>query len=118
MSIMRCPQCNGPTRVIASRHAPSAAVRRHRVCLNCEDTFTTYERAARLEAAPVAGRELLKISEVAKRLGLSRTVAYEMARTGRIPAINYNNRLWVEPDWVDSQMAARREATALRPDAV
>lgn len=118
MALMKCPGCGGETRVVASRLAPGSAVRRHRVCVDCDETFTTYERHARLEARPTQPRELLRVSEVARQLGLSRTVAYEMVRRGAIPSIRYNSRLWVDPDWVDSQVSARREAIAMRPEAV
>ena len=41
---MRCPKCgSGDTRVVDSREAANA-VRRRRLCENCGNRFTTYER--------------------------------------------------------------------------
>jgi len=43
---MRCPYCqNENTRVIDTSHDTRGNVRRRRVCLDCEQRFTTYERA-------------------------------------------------------------------------
>jgi transcriptional repressor NrdR len=45
---MRCPYCQGEvTRVIDTSHDSRGGVRRRRVCMNCEQRFTTYERAIR-----------------------------------------------------------------------
>ncbi len=45
---MRCPFCQGEvTRVIDTSHDSRGGVRRRRVCMNCEQRFTTYERAIR-----------------------------------------------------------------------
>ncbi len=45
---MRCPHCgNDDTRVVDSRPAESqTAIRRRRLCIVCDDRFTTYERMA------------------------------------------------------------------------
>jgi transcriptional repressor NrdR len=43
---MRCPYCEGDrTRVIDTSHDSRGGVRRRRVCLDCEQRFSTYERA-------------------------------------------------------------------------
>ena len=43
---MRCPYCqNERTRVIDTSHDTRGNVRRRRVCMDCEQRFTTYERA-------------------------------------------------------------------------
>ncbi|MBN1265510.1 MAG: transcriptional repressor NrdR [Anaerolineales bacterium] len=43
---MRCPYCqNESTRVIDTSHDTRGNVRRRRVCLDCDQRFTTYERA-------------------------------------------------------------------------
>jgi transcriptional repressor NrdR len=43
---MRCPFCeNERTRVIDTSHDSRGGVRRRRVCLKCEQRFSTYERA-------------------------------------------------------------------------
>ena len=43
---MRCPFCeNDQTRVIDTSHDSRGGVRRRRVCLGCEQRFSTYERA-------------------------------------------------------------------------
>ncbi len=42
---MRCPYCEGDrTRVIDTSHDSRGGVRRRRVCLDCEQRFSTYER--------------------------------------------------------------------------
>ena len=41
---MICPSCQAPTRVLESRPAPDAAVRRRRECTRCGRRFTTFER--------------------------------------------------------------------------
>jgi transcriptional repressor NrdR len=49
---MRCPYCQGEqTRVIDTSHDARGGVRRRRVCLTCEQRFSTYERA--ILAAPL-----------------------------------------------------------------
>ena len=48
---MRCPFCSSDSsRVVDSRLTESGEVRRRRECGECENRFTTYERA---EEAPV-----------------------------------------------------------------
>jgi len=43
---MRCPYCQQEsTRVIDTSHDSRGNVRRRRVCMDCEQRFTTYERA-------------------------------------------------------------------------
>ena len=43
---MRCPYCqNERTRVIDTSHDTRGNVRRRRACMDCEQRFTTYERA-------------------------------------------------------------------------
>lgn len=43
---MRCPYCQSEvTRVIDTSHDSRGGVRRRRVCMHCEQRFTTYERA-------------------------------------------------------------------------
>jgi transcriptional repressor NrdR len=43
---MRCPFCESDqTRVIDTSHDSRGGVRRRRVCLGCEQRFSTYERA-------------------------------------------------------------------------
>jgi transcriptional repressor NrdR len=43
---MRCPFCESDkTRVIDTSHDSRGGVRRRRVCLRCEQRFSTYERA-------------------------------------------------------------------------
>ncbi|NLF63564.1 MAG: transcriptional repressor NrdR [Chloroflexi bacterium] len=42
---MRCPYChNEKTRVIDTSHDSRGGIRRRRVCENCEERFSTYER--------------------------------------------------------------------------
>jgi transcriptional repressor NrdR len=49
---MRCPYCQDErTRVIDTSHDARGGVRRRRVCLTCEQRFSTYERA--ILAAPL-----------------------------------------------------------------
>ena len=44
---MRCPYCRSlSTRVIDTSHDSRGGVRRRRVCLSCDQRFSTYERAA------------------------------------------------------------------------
>jgi len=43
---MRCPFCGGQrTRVIDTSHDSKGGIRRRRVCLGCDQRFSTYERA-------------------------------------------------------------------------
>lgn len=43
---MKCPYCgNEKTRVIDTSHDTRGGIRRRRLCLNCEQRFSTYERA-------------------------------------------------------------------------
>ena len=43
---MKCPYCeNEKTRVIDTSHDARGGIRRRRVCSNCEQRFSTYERA-------------------------------------------------------------------------
>jgi len=43
---MHCPYCeNDRTRVIDTSHDSRGGIRRRRVCLGCEQRFSTYERA-------------------------------------------------------------------------
>ena len=43
---MRCPYCGGQrTRVIDTSHDSRGGIRRRRVCLGCDQRFSTYERA-------------------------------------------------------------------------
>lgn len=47
MSLMLCPYCKSPkTRVIDKRSSgENTVIRRRRLCLKCNERFTTYERA-------------------------------------------------------------------------
>ena len=43
---MKCPFCgNEKTRVIDTSHDTRGGIRRRRLCVNCEQRFSTYERA-------------------------------------------------------------------------
>jgi transcriptional repressor NrdR len=43
---MKCPYCgNEKTRVIDTSHDTRGGIRRRRLCLNCDQRFSTYERA-------------------------------------------------------------------------
>lgn len=43
---MQCPYCgNEKTRVIDTSHDTRGGIRRRRLCMNCEQRFSTYERA-------------------------------------------------------------------------
>src|SRR4051794_30608977 len=71
-----------------------------------------------LPAAPPATRELLKPTEVARRLGLSRTWLYAAAKDGRIPSIRIGcpdgPLRFVPADldaWIDQACGAWRPAT-------
>jgi excisionase family DNA binding protein len=44
------------------------------------------------------------ISEISEQLGISRGLAYEMARTGQIPVIRINKRLLVPKDAFEKWM--------------
>lgn len=49
---MRCPFCSGQTRVLDSRpNEEDPEVRRRRKCYDCLESFTTYERVEKPEAA-------------------------------------------------------------------
>jgi transcriptional repressor NrdR len=53
---MRCPYCrNQRTRVIDTSHDSRGGIRRRRVCLGCEQRFSTYERA--ILATPLVTKE-------------------------------------------------------------
>ena len=59
---MRCPVCEGGTKVLDSRDGRGEAIRRRRVCNECGHRFTTRERIA--EVQPV----VIKRSDVYARL--------------------------------------------------
>lgn len=45
VSIVRCPYCrHDKTRVLDTSHDSRGGIRRRRVCVNCEQRFSTYER--------------------------------------------------------------------------
>lgn len=53
---MRCPYCRSErTRVIDTSHDSRGSIRRRRVCLGCEQRFTTYERA--ILASPLVTKQ-------------------------------------------------------------
>jgi transcriptional repressor NrdR len=53
---MRCPYCRSQrTRVIDTSHDSRGGIRRRRVCLGCEQRFSTYERA--ILATPLVTKE-------------------------------------------------------------
>jgi transcriptional repressor NrdR len=53
---MHCPYCHSQrTRVIDTSHDARGGVRRRRVCLGCEQRFSTYERA--VLAAPLLTKQ-------------------------------------------------------------
>lgn len=53
---MRCPLCRSQrTRVIDTSHDARGGIRRRRVCLGCEQRFSTYERA--ILATPLIKKE-------------------------------------------------------------
>lgn len=55
----------------------------------------------------------LSIPEFARALGVSDRLAYEMARTGRIPgAIRFGSRRWVIPARVLTEMLGEADAPA------
>ncbi|HEU4751557.1 MAG TPA: helix-turn-helix domain-containing protein [Armatimonadota bacterium] len=47
------------------------------------------------EQAPAHPRETLTVPEAAKRLGIGRRLAYEMARTGKFPTIRLGRRVLI-----------------------
>jgi len=52
---MRCPYCSSQrTRVIDTTHDSRGGIRRRRVCKQCEQRFSTYERA--ILAAPLVSK--------------------------------------------------------------
>lgn len=59
---------------------------------------------------------LLRVPEVAATLGIARSLAYEMARDGRLPAIHIGKAVRVPrrrlEAWIDAQ--ARAEETGIR----
>lgn len=53
---MHCPYCSSQrTRVIDTSHDSRGGIRRRRVCLKCEQRFSTYERA--ILATPLVAKE-------------------------------------------------------------
>ena len=53
---MRCPYCTSQrTRVIDTTHDSKGGIRRRRVCLGCNQRFSTYERA--ILATPLVAKE-------------------------------------------------------------
>lgn len=53
---MHCPYCSSQrTRVIDTSHDSRGGIRRRRVCLQCEQRFSTYERA--ILATPLVSKE-------------------------------------------------------------
>ena len=59
---------------------------------------------------------LLRIPEVARALGIARSLAYEMARDGRLPAVHIGKAVRVPrrklEEWIEER--ARAEAAGLR----
>ena len=64
---LRCHVCGGETRVYDSRRSPSTtgapntAIRRRRVCIECETKFTTIEMRADLAALPASLRTIRRL---------------------------------------------------------
>jgi len=60
---------------------------------------------------------LLRIPEVARTLGIARSLAYEMARDGRLPTVHIGKAVRVPrrrlEDWIDAR--ARAEEAGIRP---
>jgi excisionase family DNA binding protein len=60
---------------------------------------------------------LLRIPEVARTLGIARSLAYEMARDGRLPTVHIGKAVRVPrrrlEAWIEDR--ARAEADGLRP---
>ena len=60
---------------------------------------------------------LLRIPEVARTLGIARSLAYEMARDGRLPTVHIGKAVRVPrrrlQDWIDAR--ARAEEAVIRP---
>jgi excisionase family DNA binding protein len=59
---------------------------------------------------------LLRIPEVARALGIARSLAYEMARDGRLPAVHIGKAVRVPrrklEEWIEER--ARAESAGLR----
>jgi excisionase family DNA binding protein len=60
---------------------------------------------------------LLRLPEVARTLGIARSLAYEMARDGRLPAVHIGKAVRIPrrrlEAWIEDR--ARAEADARRP---
>jgi excisionase family DNA binding protein len=61
------------------------------------------------------GRKPLTIPEVAKRLGVSRSLAYEAARRGEIPAIRIGKRVLVPAAALDKMLCEAAGANTVVP---
>ena len=60
---------------------------------------------------------LLRIPEVARTLGIARSLAYEMARDGRLPTVHIGKAVRIPrrrlEAWIEDR--AQAEATGIRP---
>jgi transcriptional repressor NrdR len=101
MSVVDCPECQSPTRVLESRRADGGgAVRRRRECPRCARRFTTFERR---EPEPVY---------VIKRSGERQRFDRKKLRAALLRAAHKRP---VSPDDVET-IVERVEATALEGD--
>jgi excisionase family DNA binding protein len=61
---------------------------------------------------------LLRIPEVARALGIARSLAYEMARDGRLPAIHIGKAVRVPRRQLEAWIAEKTDGGPLAPPAV
>ncbi len=85
---MQCPFCNADTRVVDSRPADAGrSVRRRRLCSECAQRFTTYER---MEAALVVRKRdgsLVPFETAKVRGGLQKALADRRVPPGAIDGL-------------------------------
>ena len=62
--------------------------------------------------------QTLTVEQAAKILGIGRTLAYQMARDGRLPAIRLGDRLLIPRPALDRMLAGDSQHTSKIPSAV
>jgi excisionase family DNA binding protein len=69
------------------------------------------EQEPRMEAVTVEIKpRTVTVEEAAAELGIGRSLAYELARTGKLPALRLGHRLLIPRERLDAMLAAEHDA--------
>ena len=74
---MKCPGCQGETRVLETREAPGSNRRRRR-CLACDANFTTYEAVVQTKRVHVGAQIFVVPAHVANEIHAAAVKLLEM----------------------------------------